>query len=973
MLVTLLAKRHHMKSKAFSIICFIAFYLFVPSRFVRADTHITQASISTDTLTEWTKSGSPYLLDESVTIPIGHTLAVDPGVVIDIATTLPDGSSAPWLSVNGSLSLRGTKAEPIIVRNVGGVSMYKAEVHVVYSHIFTPSGLQIILGTTTIASSTFSGATRAISARGATLNIWGSEMKGNDFGIYSDIYRPGPFLGFDNRSHQDIYLSGLAMGGEGNAFGEDPLQNHITIHNSVITDNTQYDVYNATPNTIDATNNWWGSNSRIPHVFGPVDTDPVLSKNPFEISRVCCSSVLFLPGMEASRLYRQLPNPLPNLFTTPSRKIWEPLTNADPQQLYLDTKGKSIDANIFVGGIIDNFLSVGIYKGFIDSMDQLAQHKFIHEWKAFPYDWRFDASSTVMESTKYATSTRMLVATFLTMASSSDTGKVTIIAHSNGGLVAKVLVKKLSELGYGNLVDKVILVAVPERGTPKAVGAMLHGHDQNILNGLLLSTAVARKLSNNMTAAYDLLPSSHYFSSLPSLPFTDSDIFTPILSFTSSTLAQIDFSAYGKHVNTYDGLKDFLLGSKDKRTKPAFEDSKSPELLHKNLLTIAEGIHSTIDSFVFPSSTQVMSLIGWGNKTVKGLVYSDHLKCTADSLFIKNKCSVQLTYDAISSAWGDGTVLASSAYDPQASNYYFDLSSYNKAQSAEESHASILNVDPTVDLITSATVSNSLSNLPLPKYISNKPPTKADFHDNDIYVTVHSPVELHVYDSQGRHTGLLPNTDPNTSDIIRYETKVPGTSYFANTDVPYVKVPYGAPYTITLVGTGTGTYTLDVEHDMNGGIVSTEHYVDMPVTPLLKAQIVISTSTDPLGQTGEGGDTGSSSTPQYISHLLIDSDGDGTIDATSSPHTVADPYLYLGSMRTIIVSLRLGVFKQKILLDKIAKVASDLKKGKQLKADEGARDAIKDIKNEHWVFKNLDNDKKQALTNIFESILAAIK
>ena len=78
-------------------------------------------------------------------------------------------------------------------------------------------------------------------------------------------------------------------------------------------------------------------------------------------------------------------------------------------------------------------------------------------------------------------------------------------------------------------------------------------------------------------------------------------------------------------------------------------------------------------------------------------------------------------------------------------------------------------------------------------------------------------------------------------------------------------------------------------------------------------------------------------------------------------------------MRTIIVSLRLGVFKQKILLDKIAKVASDLKKGKQLKADEGARDAIKDIKNEHWVFKNLDNDKKQALTNIFESILAAIK
>ena len=42
------------------------------------------------------------------------------------------------------------------------------------------------------------------------------------------------------------------------------------------------------------------------------------------------------------------------------------------------------------------------------------------------------------------------------MASSSQTGKVNIVTHSNGGLIAKALINKLKKLGKENLIDKKI-------------------------------------------------------------------------------------------------------------------------------------------------------------------------------------------------------------------------------------------------------------------------------------------------------------------------------------------------------------------------------------------------------------------------------------------------------------------------------------------------------------------------------------
>ena len=86
------------------------------------------------------------------------------------------------------------------------------------------------------------------------------------------------------------------------------------------------------------------------------------------------------------------------------------------------------------------------------------------------------------------------------------------------GLSPKALLKKLQDdkyAGRNNLIDKVdvlILVAVPEIGTAKAVPAMLHGYDQEIFGGLLMDAMHARELEKNMLGAFGLLPSREYIN-----------------------------------------------------------------------------------------------------------------------------------------------------------------------------------------------------------------------------------------------------------------------------------------------------------------------------------------------------------------------------------------------------------------------------------------------------------------------------
>lgn len=77
-----------------------------------ADTHV---STSITTNTEWTVAGSPYIVDQSITISTGVTLTVDAGVTVRFAL----GKS---LTVNGTLKTNGTSSDEILFTSINDVA-----------------------------------------------------------------------------------------------------------------------------------------------------------------------------------------------------------------------------------------------------------------------------------------------------------------------------------------------------------------------------------------------------------------------------------------------------------------------------------------------------------------------------------------------------------------------------------------------------------------------------------------------------------------------------------------------------------------------------------------------------------------------------------------------------------------------------------------------------------------------------------
>ncbi|OGI94019.1 hypothetical protein A3A03_00670 [Candidatus Nomurabacteria bacterium RIFCSPLOWO2_01_FULL_40_18] len=260
-----------------------------------------------------------------------------------------------------------------------------------------------------------------------------------------------------------------------------------TSHNSIF-GNLAYGVVNYSPDTnynYNFENNWWGDASgpynamSNPAGLGDAVSDNVLF-DPWCQNETCAvapegfSSVLFLPGLKASRLYAPRADGSED-------QLWEPNGNSDVEYLYLNTDGTSRNSNVYTREIIEEAnvpIPLGeagpnIYKSFAHMLYTLFDERKIADWKAFPYDWRQSVDDIVNNGTKYEDGTLSLTDTLESLVDSSLNGKVTIIAHSNGGLLAKALLKKLQDdktAGRNNLIDSVdvlILVGVPEIGTPE--------------------------------------------------------------------------------------------------------------------------------------------------------------------------------------------------------------------------------------------------------------------------------------------------------------------------------------------------------------------------------------------------------------------------------------------------------------------------------------------------------------------------
>jgi pimeloyl-ACP methyl ester carboxylesterase len=795
-----------------------------------------------------------------LTVPEGVTLTVMPGSVIK-------GLSS--LYVSGTLTMgTATATEPVIVTSfaddtvlgdTNGDGMATTPQEGDWGTIVITRGGHADLSHTTLR---YGGA--------YTCDYWGKvcpiPMLQNAYGtlnLATSTLTDGKVELLFSRGTTTIMASEIARG----TYGVRVEEGMTTIHDSSLHDNTTYGVGNnpANPTTVDATHNYWGDPSGPTHPSNPngvgdrvsdgVEFTPLLGAWPTTpVCTVdCFSSVLFLPGLQASRLYRQYVNCLNDC----ERMLWTPDGGPYFDDLYLTASGTSIWSDIYTRDVVDEAAGFNIYKSFLADLEHWKhEEKLFTDYAAIPYDWRLSLDALLDGGYKNsdgtlsynkATSTPYIIQELERLAATSTTGKVTIVAHSNGGLVAKALMVRLEALGKANLVENIVLVASPQTGTPQALGAIMHGYNQALpieWFPAMLSKAAARTMARNMPGAYHLLPSEQYFR----------DVQTPVASFVNSSPLLLDaYAQYGSLLNSWGEMNSFVLGNETQngRSAPEADDLNTPAIGNAFLLQYAKTVHQTLDAWTPPSGVHVFQIAGWGVDTLATIKYTQKKKGNE----YKWKEDFTMTED------GDGTVVVPSAHAMGVSNvnisrYWVNLKNYNLFNIPEREHADILEVPEVREFIQNIVIARP-EQIPS-AYVSTTRLIPKD-SDKRLRYFLHSPLSLELYDDEGHHVGYSITTG-------MLEEQIPGAYYGEFGEVKYISAPASTTLHLVMNGYATDVFTLDIQEVEGDAVIATTTFVDIPS----------STSTMVTMDFADG-------TIANASPLRVDNDGDGIIDHNLAP------------------------------------------------------------------------------------------
>jgi pimeloyl-ACP methyl ester carboxylesterase len=651
-----------------------------------------------------------------------------------------------------------------------------------------------------------------------------------------------------------------------------------TITNSLFTDHSVDALFASTSVPVLAANNYWGSPTGPTHPSNPGGTGDRVSDNvsftpwlgsepemtePTICTVACNSNVLFLSGLQASRLYRSNDahqcdyyNDFDELVSPTECRIWEPQGDV-LSALLLMHNGASVLPDLYTRDIIDDaYGTAAIYSPFMTFMDTLVSADVLNEWEAIPYDWRLAFGDILASGKKSgdnisyleATTSPYIIQELKRLAAGSRTGKVTIIAHSNGGLLAKELLAMLGTTTSAELIDQLIFVAVPQTGTPQAIGALLHGFKQDIPHawylpdGAFFSAAAARLIANDMPSAYNLLPSVQYFR----------DVQTPVATFANSSPVLTDaYERYGGFLNTWEEMRDFMAGAEG-RLAPLAQDLKTPALAEESLVDDSWDTHASLDNWTPPPSISLIEIAGWGVDTVGRIDYTQKKK--GDNYI--------WSYEPWLTEDGDGTVVVPSALAVGTSSsnvrrYWVDLFRHNRGLTTNREHASIFSVDSLLSFIKDNLVRKSVDNLEQYAYFSTSTPPSNP--EKKLRFYLHSPLSLELYDDVGRHTGLS-----TTTGFI--ENNIPGAYYREFGEVKYITVPASTTLHLVLSGQAQGSFDLKIEEAEGDSVTATTTFVDIPTAT---STVVTMDFTD--------------GTIVNASPLSIDEDGDGDVDVTLLP------------------------------------------------------------------------------------------
>jgi pimeloyl-ACP methyl ester carboxylesterase len=340
-------------------------------------------------------------------------------------------------------------------------------------------------------------------------------------------------------------------------------------------------------------------------------------------------------------------------------------------------------------------------------------------------------------------------------------GKVNLVAHSMGGL----LVKKYLENFGGDSINKFIDIGTPHTGSPKAFKILNYGDDMGFkpLGVSILNSEKVKEISQNMPAIYQLLPSQEYFSS------SDNDYRYYVFN-----------AANGEDRLTFEQTGNYL---KD---------------LGRNgvLIDRADALHEEIDN-LNPADYGVdaYNIVGCGTPTVGQFFILEEGEHPVYNIRMIN---------------GDGTVPLRSAEAMQSSKTYYARNARHSlmpsTQGVKELVTGILATSTEFDISPFSNLSNTSDGCSIP---------------NGKLVSFHSPIELHVYDNAGHHSG------PNSNGDV--ENGIEGVVYEVLEDNKFAYLPDGVEYEISGTPTGHGTFDVRIQSVENGEVVALSYWDELPV------------------------------------------------------------------------------------------------------------------------------------------------
>ncbi len=419
----------------------------------------------------------------------------------------------------------------------------------------------------------------------------------------------------------------------------------------------------------------------------------------------------------------------------------------------------------------------------------------------FPYDWRLDIRLT----------TPLLHQKILSIKQHTGAEKVNIVAHSMGGLVARNYISNEERAVH---VEKLFTLGTPHLGAVDSFKALTYGTCMKYQVGPVCFTLNPDEMidvTHNMVSAHQLTPSEEYFNF-----YSDLDSFHP---YPFADERDMDGNGVTGSLN-YAETKELLTN-----------------LGHNtSLYQQSEALHELDVNLPVTNGVRVINIVGSGKPTLGQIVEKNVIDFLGiiipkrDEIVINGDGTVPLFSASLTDTANDKTLLG------DAELYY-----------TRQDHGELMIAGPALQLVHRILSDSTI----LPEGISATP-----YSFRGTRLSVHSPVDIHVYDSSGNHTG--PTDDG-------YEVEIPGSRYDTLGDAKFIYLPENDRYEVIFEATGEGWFDFNVRSFEENLNIKTTLFKDVPLTVHTKGIIELDTASHAL------------------SPLQLDSDGDGIQESIYPP------------------------------------------------------------------------------------------